>query len=660
MNEWGFAGEISKWWEAAARGTVDSCISDVRIEQATEGDRRRADLTGVDAHNRAVLVVELRLPDHQHSSPFDVQNLRDAVAKAQRVGARWAATSDGAQLVLIDTLADGSLLTQLKRPILLAVPATREGLDVPAKHSQIKASWVELFDQLDPIVGGRADAVTPAPDEMFVEALRTLLATPVAAIRDAVSNRKERDTHFRESLIEWMVDQQGWSHTADEFEDEIQRVADVSAYVFTTRLLFYEALRRAQAQVQLNPLTIQGSSLVAHAAVTAIFAEARRVSGDYETVFAVDEICEYALVSDGAVAGWTRVVEHLEQFDIQAVSYDVLGRLFERLIDPQERYKWGQHYTHPDVVDLMLSLSLPDGSGTVMDPASGGGTFLVRAYVRKKSLNPELSHSERLAEIAGGDISAFAASISTVSLASRDLSFADNYPQIRARSFFKQRARHPWVELPGASDLGGTGTPVPHPVTLPLLDAVVCNPPYIGFSQIGAVRKREADHALRQSAATPNTLQHRYNYHLYFWFHAVPFLKDDGRLVFITSGEWLDSDYGAQLQEWLLRHAHVEMVVESLAETWFTDARVGTVVLAARRRRQDVPIEEFTEPTRFITLRKSLTQLYGCVTGEDDHSHISHVDAFRERLFSLTGTGESEEYDWSVVPQCELFELGGR
>ena len=44
--------------------------------------------------------------------------------------------------------------------------------------------------------------------------------------------------------------------------------------------------------------------------------------------------------------------------------------LFERLIDPQERYQWGQHYTNPDVVDLMLSLAIPDGAGTVMDGKS--------------------------------------------------------------------------------------------------------------------------------------------------------------------------------------------------------------------------------------------------------------------------------------------------
>jgi hypothetical protein len=522
--------------------------------------------------------------------------------------------------------------------------------------SAIEDAWVELLTTVGPILSGIAVAPAPQPDEMFVESLRALLARPVAAIRDMLSTRKDTNQQFSDDLVRWMVDQQGWPHEPRFFEDEIQRVANVSAYVFTTRLLFYEALRRAQAS--LNELTIPSTVLAASATVQAIFQDARRVSGDYETVFAFDEICIYALISDEAVSGWQRVLAHLGQFELDQISYDVLGRLFERLIDPQERYEWGQHYTSPDVVDLMLSLALPDGTGPLMDPALGGGTFLVRGYERKRVLRPGSTHQERLSELAGCDQSAFAASIATVSLASRDLSFAVNYPQVRASSFFQRFPGEPWIDLPGGT-VGGTGTPVARPVTLPRMRAVVCNPPYIGYSNIGAGRRREADAALGRSRLTPAALTGRFNYHLYFWLHSVTFLEDDGRLVFITSGEWLDSDFGAQLQRWLLEHTHIELVVESLAEPWFSEARVGTVVMSARRR-TGLGANQFSEPTRFVTLRQPLRSLYGCVDGETDSEHIAHVDAFRDRLLGLSGVGESSDIDWSVVPQNSLYELGER
>jgi hypothetical protein len=140
---------------------------------------------------------------------------------------------------------------------------------------------MHLIVELVPLLRGDRAAASASPDEFFVESLRALLARPVAAIRDAVSERKARDASFRDSLVRWMVEQQGWSHTLAQFEEEIGRVASLSAYVFTTRLLFYEALRRAQPFLPELDLPEGGSPLAAAATIRAIFDEARRVSGDY-------------------------------------------------------------------------------------------------------------------------------------------------------------------------------------------------------------------------------------------------------------------------------------------------------------------------------------------------------------------------------------------
>lgn len=232
MNEWGFAAEISKWWEAASKERPGIAVTRTAVEQSTEGHRQRADLTAYAANDDALLVLELRLPDHANPSPFDSQNIQGAAAKAQQLNARWAATSDGRTFVLIDTQANGSILTWLKAPIDLAVPATRAALDVKAKRAAIEHAWVELLEKIDPILTGRAEAVVLAPDEVFVESLRALLARPVAAIRDTVSIRKDNDRQFADSLIRWMVDQQGWSHESAQFEDEVKRPGFRSALMW--------------------------------------------------------------------------------------------------------------------------------------------------------------------------------------------------------------------------------------------------------------------------------------------------------------------------------------------------------------------------------------------------------------------------------------------
>jgi hypothetical protein len=119
----------------------------------------------------------------------------------------------------------------------------------------------------------------------------------------------------------------------------------------------------------------------------------------------------------------------------------------------------------------------------------------------------------------------------------------------------------------------------------------------------------------------------------------------------------LDSDYGAVLQEWLLRHFTIRLVVESLAEPWFSDARVGTVVLAATRC--DDERERSSNVVRFVTLRRSLRELYGEALSERDH--LDRVDTLRDTLLAVPDVfGETADYDWSAISQAELMQLGLR
>ena len=182
------------------------------LEQTSEGSRERADLTVLDDGDRPLLVLELRLPDHQNPSPYDMSNVQNASAKAQMLGARWSGTSDAALSVLVDNSRSGPLITRTTQRIALDEPATRSTLDVPAQRAAIHASWVVLIAELAPVLRGERAAAPAAPDEFFVESLRALLARPVASIRDAISARKAADTAFREALVRWMVDHEG-GHT---------------------------------------------------------------------------------------------------------------------------------------------------------------------------------------------------------------------------------------------------------------------------------------------------------------------------------------------------------------------------------------------------------------------------------------------------------------
>ena len=84
----------------------------------------------------------------------------------------------------------------------------------------------------------------------------------------------------------------------------------------------------------------------------------------------------------------------------------------------------------------------------MLDPACGGGTFLVRAYARKRALaqsagGPPLPHGRLLDEIFGIDVGAFPAQLSTINLAVRHLSDEANYPLVARASFFDAQQGNP-------------------------------------------------------------------------------------------------------------------------------------------------------------------------------------------------------------------------
>ncbi len=651
MNEWTFAAEVKSWWDAAFLAHPSWHLDRCEVERRVEGSQKRSDLS-VLGGGLVRLAGELRLPDHAVASAWHPQNLTGAVDKALNVGARWCFTSDGTELLLIDTERVGPPQARVAQTFELPAFTSREALDSPGLLGRARGAWTQVIESLAPVVTGQVVPSGLPTDEAFINSLRALVGMPVAAIREDLDRTRRADAEFEQAMVTWMVEEQGWTHGPSHWDEEVQWTALLAAYVFVTRLMFYQALR--QAHPALSPLGLAPgvTAPVARMTLQACFSEAQRLSGDYETVFAWDRASDYALHADAAVPGWRRVMDHLAAFDLANVGYDLTGKLFERLIDPHERYRWGQHYTQPDVVDLMLSIAIPDGSGKVLDPATGGGTFLVRAYERKRQLRPDSSHQERLSELYGLEVSAFAANLATVNLAVRDLTFQQNYPRVALHSFFQVRPHDLVMKLPGGPD------GLPEAVEIGLVDAVVCNPPYVRLHALGPERVREAEWVLAHPAGSvpvPGHLPGAANYHMYFWFHAAQFLKKDGRLVLITSGEWLDSDYGAALQEWLLGNFTIELVVESLAEPWFSDARVGTVVLAATRC-DDAAVRSANQ-VRFVLLRSPLRSLYGDATDELDQ--MRRVDRVRDLMASVPGsTGETSDFDWSSITQSELQRLG--
>lgn len=67
----------------------------------------------------------------------------------------------------------------------------------------------------------------------------------------------------------------------------------------------------------------------------------------------------------------------IERYDFTRFGYEVIDRIFERLIAPDERYKLGQYFNPFYVVDFINIFCILSDDDSVLASGYCAGTFLV-------------------------------------------------------------------------------------------------------------------------------------------------------------------------------------------------------------------------------------------------------------------------------------------
>ena len=671
MNEWGFTGEVKSWIDQIVRYNSDLPFAGAKIEEVGKGSQKRRDLTLIDRNGDPLLTGEVKLPDAPDGgSPYRSEVVKDAQQKALRAGVKFFFTWNVNECVLWETATAGAGLKDRAYERWTVTALThRIQLDAQPVQAALYQWLVKFLHAAARILKSGTVGGERTPDIKFVEALEAALTIPIRHTHEAIAKLYVSKPAFKRDLDPWMLSL-GWMIVSDAegLHDLLERAAKFGCYLLVNKLVFHEALLKKYGETLLPlnaaPEITSGDDLQMH--LQHYFADAKRITGDYETIFGDDpkdmgrRIPFYA---DAAVQGWRSLIEQIHEFDFSKLDYEVVGSIFERLIGPEERHKYGQFYTCVEVVDLINSFCILRGDAKVLDPACGGGTFLVRAYARKKVMAENRNHRDLLTDIYGTDVSQFAAHLTTVNLATRDLVEDENYPRVGRADFFDVLPDSPFVKLPQKLKAQGLGTHYVD-IRIPPLDAVIANPPYVRQEDIPKARQKpkaggpEAGskefYSRRVAQMAGASLSGRSDLHCYFWPHASTFLKQDGMLGFITSSQWLDVDYGFHLQRWLLNHFEILAVLESPVEPWFVGARVATTVTIARRcndaeRRQ-------ANTVRFVQLKRPLAELL-----ENDGTTLGSLlaaDALRDELLNIAQDVSDRRYRVRLIEQGELWRKG--
>ncbi|HEV2234784.1 MAG TPA: N-6 DNA methylase [Terriglobia bacterium] len=609
INEWTFAADVCKTIQAIIAQNPALPFTEAKVEQGTGQGRKRRDVTLYDRQNRPALTGEIKLPDRPDGqSPYAAPLVDDAFEKANAKGVEHFFTWNVNRFVLWKTFEAGKPIAErdLEHFNVTSITRSEELLD-PGVQTEIRGFLTQFLGRYARIIAGTEPIRSKPLDEKFIRVLESALELPILQTRNAVTARYGKEKRFARDLDVWMRDAQGWLISTDPeiLRDNLERAAKFSCYVLVNKIVFQQALRRRFPS--LRKIRVSESVKTAgelQRVLLAAFDEAKRVSHDYETVFDGDFGDTLPFLEDSLVSSWRELLREVEGFDFGRIEYDIIGHIFERLISPEERHRYGQHYTRSEIVDLINAFTIRNAAATVLDPACGGGTFLVRAYTLKRSLSGgNLSHVDLLQQIKGIDLSAYAAHLSTINLATRDLIDERNYPLVARNDFFKVKRGEAIFHVP--MSVHGKGKQMV-PLELGEVDAVVGNPPYVRQEELPKAYKEILSKLIEREFPDCD-LSGRSDIHCYFWPHATSFLKEGGYYGFLTSSAWLDTEYGFHLQEWLLRHFEILALFESNCEPWFTGARVTTV--ASLMRREFDPAKRATNAVRFVQLKKPLKEI---------------------------------------------------
>ncbi|MDD4052443.1 MAG: N-6 DNA methylase, partial [candidate division Zixibacteria bacterium] len=642
-------------------------------EQETTGpDRKQPDIIIRKAANSEEILCVIELKNPAFLDVFQEEELVEpARKKATRRQAPYFATSNFRELVLFNTARANQLESLEKQIVQRYTLSDAEDTDDIADRSVITNIRRGLERFLSDLIGislGQISEPRHAIDEILIMRLQAAIKNLAWHYRDIVEHNANTDKDFVKKLRKWFLDQ-GWSFSKQ--RDDYDKAARQTAYLLVSKILFYSAIQPIR---RLDPLQIpkdltRGSLL--RTILQAFFDEVLKI--DYQTIYTTDFIDHMAFPENYSIVGEIKdIVNVLASYDFSKIGYDILGRIFEKLIPENERRLLGQYFTNPDIVDLILQFTLRHETDTILDPGCGAGTFLVRGYQQKKLMNQRLTHEELLKDIWGIDISRFPAHLATINLAINDLRSNENYPRVIRSDFFDLLpvtmqfgvpSNAPAVQIGGLSDIGRS---FERPKTF---DIIVGNPPYTRHLQIEDIQDniRNYKGSLRGKALTDSNgkifadISKRAGIYAYFFVHGTKFLANGGHFGFIVSNSWLDADYGKGLQQHFLEHYKIVAIIESNVERWFEDADINTCIVilekASGDSMQDVRGQNVV---RFVNLKKPLRHFVPMADNMWE-KEIGRRDAFDAMIRTIMGHASYyENDDLRIYPrrQQELWEEG--
>jgi hypothetical protein len=175
-------------------------------------------------------------------------------------------------------------------------------------------------------------------------------------------------------------------------------------------------------------------------------------------------------------------------------------------------------------------------------------------------------------------------------------------------------------------------------------DVVIGNPPYLRQEEISdpygkikgykdiLIESIKGDYP-KYFADKSKKISKTSDLYTYFYVRSLALLNPNGLLTFICENSWLDVNYGAWLQEFILENAHLDLVVDNQAEKSFKED-VNTIITILEPTLRDdgkdlVKFVNFKKPFEEVVFTEKLLSVENSIEnqrGEDNRINVLSRD----------------------------------
>ncbi len=494
--------------------------------------------------------------------PYSPKVINQAFQYAAKLGAKYFATYNGDTLVLFHTFEEGTHLLDRKT----SAYSIKKISDFAPSFLQELAGLEKGTRKWDP------------RHKAFIKRLSEFHNRLKNKMVNLIHEELDKNKNFKEKFDYWLKIQ-GWD--VDNFDEILLRFGVQSAYLLMNKFVFYEILKNQPAYDKIPKIDLESSENFSKVIKNFFLEIIKKV--DFEAIYEQDPIYDEIPLNDEIKFEIHEFMEELEQYDLTQFNHDVIGKIYEKIIPQKERHDLGQYYTPKEIVELIVKTSILNDNDKILDPGCGSGGFLVGAYERIRDLKIKkkltVSHNDILQQLFGIDINRFPIHLSAINLALRDLNEETKSLNLEIQDFFNLNPEQDRivVELATVSgvkkiiDLDKSNVPVK-------VDVIIGNPPYIRQEKI--VNKELCRNHLKRIDS--EKISNKSDIYVYFFTHATEFLKQKGRLGFITSDKWLTTRYGEDLQNFFLHNFKIQAVI-NFSKSVFEEPLVPTCVTLLER-----------------------------------------------------------------------------